>query len=153
MWIATSLGFDLHLPNDQWGFPGGTVVKNPPAKQETEVQSLGQERSPGEGNGNPLQYSCLGNPMNRGAWWATVHWVTKESVTAQQLNNNWLVMLNIFPYVCVRNLLSEKIPSFWVLLPIKEQRLKPPHSLAARPRQRTQTMPVEYMHTDWCGIE
>ena len=35
--------------------------------------------SPGGENGNPLQYSCLGNPMNRGAWWATVHGVTKES--------------------------------------------------------------------------
>ena len=35
-------------------------------------------RSPGEGNGNPLQYSCLGNPMDRGAWWATVHGVTEE---------------------------------------------------------------------------
>ena len=36
-----------------------------------QVQSLGQEASPGEGNGNPLQYSCLENPMDRGAWWAT----------------------------------------------------------------------------------
>ena len=36
---------------------------------------LGWERSPGEGKGNPLQYSCLGNPMDRGAWWATVHGV------------------------------------------------------------------------------
>ena len=36
-------------------------------------------RSPGEGNGNPLQYSCLGNPMDRGDWWATVHGVTKDS--------------------------------------------------------------------------
>ena len=36
-------------------------------------------RSPGERNGNPLQYFCLGNPINRGAWWATVHGVTKES--------------------------------------------------------------------------
>ena len=35
-------------------------------------------RSPGEGNGNPLQYSCLGNPMDRGAWWATIHGVTKS---------------------------------------------------------------------------
>ena len=44
--------------------------------QETQkmwVQSLGQERSPREGNSNPFQYSCLGNPMDRGAWWATVH--------------------------------------------------------------------------------
>ena len=58
------------------GFPGGSVVKNPPAIQEVRVQSLGQkdslkkkkkERFSGEGNGNPLQYSCLGNPMDRGA--------------------------------------------------------------------------------------
>ena len=43
--------------------------------QETEVQSW-FGRSPGGGNGNPLQYSCLENPMDRGAWWATVHMVT-----------------------------------------------------------------------------
>ena len=39
----------------------------------------GLGRSPGEGNGNPRKYSCLGNPMDRGAWWATVHGITKES--------------------------------------------------------------------------
>jgi len=38
----------------------------------------GSERSPGEGNGNPLGYSCLENPMDRGSWWATVHGVTKS---------------------------------------------------------------------------
>ena len=53
-------------------------VKNLPAMQETWVQS---GRSPGEGNGNPLQYSCLGNPLDRGAWRATVHRVAKESGT------------------------------------------------------------------------
>ena len=41
--------------------------------EETRVQSLGQERSPGKGNSNPLQYSYLENSMDRGAWWATVH--------------------------------------------------------------------------------
>ena len=41
----------------------------------------GSGRSPGEGNGNPLQYSCLENPMDRGDWWATVHGVAKESDT------------------------------------------------------------------------
>ena len=47
-----------------------------------EVGSIpGSGRSPGEGNGNPIQYSCLGNPMDTGAWWATVHGVTKESDT------------------------------------------------------------------------
>ena len=39
--------------------------------------------SPGEGNGNPLQYSCLGNPMNRGAWWATIHSVAESDTTEQ----------------------------------------------------------------------
>ena len=49
-----------------------------PAIQETWVQSLGLGRSPGEGNGNPLQYSCLENSMDSGAWWATAHGVTKN---------------------------------------------------------------------------
>ena len=47
--------------------------------QEMQVRSLGQEDSHGERNGNPLQYSFLENPVGRGAWWATVHRVTKES--------------------------------------------------------------------------
>ena len=53
-----------------WGFPGGAVVKNLPVQetQETWVQSLGWERSPGEGNGNPFQYSCLENHMDIGIW-------------------------------------------------------------------------------------
>ena len=47
--------------------------------QETQVQSLGRlDPAPGGGNGNPFQYSCLGNPMDRGAWQATVHGITKE---------------------------------------------------------------------------
>ena len=61
------------------GFPGGSVVKNIPANAGDAGSVSGLGRSPGEGNGNLLQYSCLGNPMNRGAWWATVHGVAKES--------------------------------------------------------------------------
>ena len=63
------------------GFSGGSVVKNPPANAEDAglIPRLG--RSPGEGNGNLLQYSCLGNPMDRGAWQTTVDGVTKESDT------------------------------------------------------------------------
>ena len=45
-------------------------------------------RSPGGGNGNPLQYSCLENLMNRGAWWATVHGIAKSQTRLKQLNNN-----------------------------------------------------------------
>ena len=49
-------------------FPDGSVVKNPPASAGDIGSILGSEISPGEGNGNPLQYSCLENPMDRGAW-------------------------------------------------------------------------------------
>ena len=64
------------------GFPGGSVVKNLPANAD--VDSIpGSGRSPGEGNGNPLQYSCLENPMDREAWRATVHGVARESDMTQ----------------------------------------------------------------------
>ena len=69
------------------GFLGGSVVKNPPASagDAGDLGSIpGSGRSPGEGNGNPLQYSCLGNPMDRGAWGATVHGVAKSRT---QLSN------------------------------------------------------------------
>ena len=58
-----------------WNFPGGSVVKIPPAKQKAGLIPR-SGRSPEEGNGNPVQYSCLENPMNRGARWATVLGVT-----------------------------------------------------------------------------
>ena len=54
------------------------VVKNLPVMQETQDQVLGQEDPPGEGNGNPLQYSCLENPMDRGALQATAHGIAKS---------------------------------------------------------------------------
>ena len=54
------------------------TVNNLPAMQETRVQFLGQEDSPGEGNGNPLQYSCLENPKDIGAWRAVVHRVAQS---------------------------------------------------------------------------
>ena len=57
---------------------GVSVIKNPPAVQKTWVPSLGQEYSPGEENGYPLQYSCLGNPLDRRAWQAAVHGITKS---------------------------------------------------------------------------
>ena len=64
------------------------MVKNPPANAGDVDITPGLGRSPGERNGNPLQYSCLENPMDRGAWWATVCGVAKEWDTAWQLNNN-----------------------------------------------------------------
>ena len=53
------------------------MVKNQPANARDMGSVPGLERSPGQGNGNPLQYSCLGNPMDREAWWAIVHGVAR----------------------------------------------------------------------------
>ena len=65
-----------------WGFPGGTSGKETTcqsgdARDSGSIPASG--RYPGGGNGNPLQYSCLGNPMDRGVWWATVHVLAKQS--------------------------------------------------------------------------
>ena len=84
----------IRLPNDSpnWlkfrflsfsylGFPGGSVVKNPPASSGDTGNTCsipGSGRSPGEGHGNPLQYSCLENSVDRWAWLVTVHGVTKS---------------------------------------------------------------------------
>ena len=65
----------FNLPH---GFLGGSVVKNPPANSGESGSILGSGRCPGEGHGNRLQYSCLENLMDRGAWRATVHGVTKS---------------------------------------------------------------------------
>ena len=54
------------------------MVKNLPANAEDAGSVPESGRSSGEGNGNPLQHSCLGNPMDRGAWWAIVHGVAKS---------------------------------------------------------------------------
>ena len=67
----------------QLGFPGDSVVKNPPAKagDSRDVGSIPRSRqSPEGGNSSPLQYSCLENPMDRGAWWATIHGVPKSQI-------------------------------------------------------------------------
>ena len=67
-------------------FPGGSVVQKPPANAGDSGDAVlipGLGRSPGEGNGNPLQYSFLGNPMDRGAWRATVHGVAESDRTEQ----------------------------------------------------------------------
>ena len=72
------------------------MEKNPLASAGDTGLIPGPTRSPGEGNGNPLQYSCLGNPMDRKVWWVTVHGVAKESDRTWRLNNN-----NSLIYFCV----------------------------------------------------
>ena len=76
----------------QFSFPGGSVVKNLPADAENVGSIPWLGRSPGGGNGNPLQYSCQGNHMDCGAWWATVHGVTKT----------W-IQLSDYTHVCAQS--------------------------------------------------
>ena len=71
----------MHLYLD---FPGGSRVKNLLANAGDTGSILGSGRSLGEGNGNPFQYSCLENSMDREAWWVTVHRVTKELDTTER---------------------------------------------------------------------
>jgi len=80
--VTLSLITLYHIASQIWrGFLDGSVIKNLPAKAEDSrdagsIPGLG--RYPGKGNGNPLQHSCLGNPMDRGAWQSTVHGVAKS---------------------------------------------------------------------------
>ena len=75
------------------GFPHGSLVKNLPVNAKDAGSIPGSGRTIGEGNGNSLQYSCLGNPVDRGTWRTTVHGVAKESDMTGRLNttttNNW----------------------------------------------------------------
>ena len=84
--ITTILSFFCHQTPFQGkicvseGFPGDLVVKNLPANAGDTDSIPGSGRCPGGGNGNLLRYSCLGNAMERGAWQATVHGVTKSQI-------------------------------------------------------------------------
>ena len=80
-----------------WGFLGNRVVKNPPANSgDAKDEGLipGSGRSPGVGNSNPLQYSCLENSMGRGSWWATVHEAAKSCM---HLSINMQSLVNVAP--------------------------------------------------------
>ena len=82
------------------GFPGGSVVKNLPANAGDLGSIPGSERSPGEGNSCPLQYSCLENPMIRGAWQATFHRITKSWTWLKQLSAHTHTHIHIYMCVC-----------------------------------------------------
>ena len=107
-------------------FSGGSMVKNPPVNVGDTGLIPGLERSPGEENSSPLQYSCLGNPRDRGAWWATVIGIQKSwtqlsyQTAAKQISSGKrLDIINehhsIFRYMEPRYILSwnAKGPGFW----------------------------------------
>ena len=79
----------LQSYEETWAFQVALVVKNLPdnAGDTGDMDSIpGSGRSPGGGHGNPLQYFCLENPLNRGAWWATVHRVAKSQTQLKPLS-------------------------------------------------------------------
>ena len=86
-----------HTVNVMWASQVVLVVKNQPTMQQMQkkcVRSLSQEDSPGGGNGNPCQYSCLENPMDKRVWWATVHTVTK----------NWTPLKWLSTDICINDI-------------------------------------------------
>ena len=88
------------------GFPGGSEVKASACNVGDLGSIPGSGRSPGEGNGNPLQYSCLENPMDGGAWWATVHRVVKSRTRLSDFTFT-------FTYCCVS--VSQRTHCFFVI--------------------------------------
>ena len=85
--IFMVLSWPLYYPTK--AFIGGSVVKNLPAKTGDTGLIPGLRRSPGERNGNPLQYSCLKNPKDRGTWRATIHGVAKSQAGL----SNWSLLI------------------------------------------------------------
>ena len=86
----------MFAPTSLWGFPGGTSGKEPACqcrRRETWVQSLGEEDPLEEEMGNPLHYSCLENPVDRGTWWAPVYRVAKSRTRLNRLSARAFVSL------------------------------------------------------------
>ena len=80
-----------------FSFPGGSVIKASACNVGDPGSIPGSGRSPGEGNGNPLQYSCLENPMEEGAWWATVHRVAKSRTRLSYFTSIFIKQLQCAP--------------------------------------------------------
>ena len=96
-----------------WGFPGGSVGKNQHVNAGDTGLIPGSGRYPGVGNGTPLQFSCLGNPMGRGAWWATVHGTT-ESDTTERLRTSPHTQWPNWSPAAVQNEMSGEAGLRWV---------------------------------------
>ena len=111
------------------------MVKNPPSKAGDTGSIPGSGRSPGGEHGNPLQHSRLGNPMDRGAWWATVHWVKKSRTRLKHLSiythkagpetahltsswmrqmstKNWHLLWSLALYLCKNLIIAATAASF-----------------------------------------
>ena len=105
---------NLHLSD----FPGDSVVKNPPPNAGDMGLIIQSGRSPGGGNGNPLRYSCLQNPTDRGAWRATVHGFAKSQTLLIIARHGILHMIEIiYRKTTAHNISSDKKKNSYSLLP------------------------------------
>ena len=118
-WMKHKLGSRLlggiSITSDK-GFPSGAEVKASACNVGDLGSIPGSGRSPGEGNGNPLQYSCLKNPVDRGAWWATVH-------GSQRVGHDWATSLH-FHYADDTMLKAESWEDLSLLMKVKEENEK-----------------------------
>ena len=128
----TEKGYKTHdrlIVGRVWGFPVGLVVKNPPANAGDVGSIPGLRRPHREGNGNPLQYSCLENPMDRGAWWATVSGVAKSDMTEQLSLSLFKVLWHHF-WASLEVQLVKNLPAMWETwvgkIPWRRERLPTP---------------------------
>ena len=111
--------YSLKKKNKAGSFPVGSVVKNLPSNSWAVGLIPGSGRSPGEGNGNSLQYSSLGNPIDKGAWWTAVHGVTRSqtrlmtglSCTLVTIWHNWILCI-FLERICKKKEINE-IYMYW----------------------------------------
>ena len=102
------------------GFPRSSVGKDSACNSGDLDSISGSGRSSGEENGNPLQYSCLENPMDRGIWWATVHVVAKSRTRLKQLNTHTCLLL----FICktsVKCFMIQSLKQFKLVLNLQEE--------------------------------
>ena len=103
------------LPNTYLASQGGSVVKKPPANKKDVSSVPRSARFPGEGDGNLVQYSCLGNSIDRVTWQTTIHRVAKESDMIQQLNNNKNTYLSLMPRATPMNKTTSTMKKYLTL--------------------------------------
>ena len=97
-----------HDRNVRGNFPGGSDGKESPCNAGDEGSIPGSGRSPGEGNGNPLQHSCLENPMDRGAWQTIVHGVTKSQIQLSDFNYYLLFLLVCLCVFLMKHVMTQR---------------------------------------------
>ena len=108
MFVSTGGFLGKNMSTSSQGFFGDLMVKNPPANARDTSSVPGRGRSLREGKGNPLQHSCLENPVNRGAWWATVYRVAKNQTRLEQPNNNKVQLIS-----ATRSQRLAQVPMWW----------------------------------------